>query len=503
MLSTVSKTPKLKANIVFNAIYQIFQLIVPFVLSPYLSRVLTPDGIGSYSYAFTYVNYFIALCNFGITSYGTAAIAKHRSSKEEYSVMFWEIFILKIIIFSISIAVYLPMVCFGLFESPSYPLNSKLIYLLLAIFLLGQGLDITFLFQGLEKFGSLCIRNSVVKVLNIVFIFVFVQSSDDYLAYVVIMSLSFALSALSMFPPLYRNIKLVKWRKIHPFRHFIPAFAMFLPSIFSIIFSTSSKTISGMIVSDSAESGYLETALKLVTLITTLVNSLSVLMMSRISFLFAEGKREEIRSLTIKVLELMFDFALPCVFGLFAINQYFTPLFFGQEYVDSIPLVYLLIPYILLSPMTDILDAVYYVPQRHVWKRAIFLAIGMVFNLVTNIVFIMFFGNAGAAISTTLTQLLVFVLYFLFCRKEICYKPAIRTFIKALDAALIMFIVTWLSGYFLKAFSPSIIVMAQILIGIFTYIALLIVFREEFCMYVIAILKKYITKFMLKGKNRM
>ena len=38
-----------KKNIIYNISYQILILIVPFITSPYVSRVLGPEGLGTYS----------------------------------------------------------------------------------------------------------------------------------------------------------------------------------------------------------------------------------------------------------------------------------------------------------------------------------------------------------------------------------------------------------------------------------------------------------------------
>jgi O-antigen/teichoic acid export membrane protein len=77
----VRKQKNLKLNIIFNAIYQIFVLIVPFITSPYVSRVLLPQGVGSYSLALSWVTYFSTVAAFGFLDYGTTILAMHRNDK--------------------------------------------------------------------------------------------------------------------------------------------------------------------------------------------------------------------------------------------------------------------------------------------------------------------------------------------------------------------------------------------------------------------------------------
>lgn len=52
-------------NYIYNVSYQLLLLITPFITTPYLSRVLEPSGIGTYSYTYSIVSYFILLASLG------------------------------------------------------------------------------------------------------------------------------------------------------------------------------------------------------------------------------------------------------------------------------------------------------------------------------------------------------------------------------------------------------------------------------------------------------
>ena len=86
-----------KSNYLFNVSYQVFALLVPLVTTPYISRVLGADGIGTYSYTYSIVRYFWLLSALGIATYGTKAIGIWQESKEKRSEIFWDIFSLKFI----------------------------------------------------------------------------------------------------------------------------------------------------------------------------------------------------------------------------------------------------------------------------------------------------------------------------------------------------------------------------------------------------------------------
>ena len=53
-------------------------LLTPFITTPYLSRVLGPDGTGIQSYTNSVVQYFAIAAALGTASYGQREIAMHR-----------------------------------------------------------------------------------------------------------------------------------------------------------------------------------------------------------------------------------------------------------------------------------------------------------------------------------------------------------------------------------------------------------------------------------------
>ena len=48
----------IKKNYIFNLSYQLLLIIVPLLVTPYISRVLTASAIGQYSFSFSIITYF-------------------------------------------------------------------------------------------------------------------------------------------------------------------------------------------------------------------------------------------------------------------------------------------------------------------------------------------------------------------------------------------------------------------------------------------------------------
>ena len=68
-----------KKNFIYNLIYQVFLIIVPVVVTPYVSRVLGPAQIGQYSYSYSIISYFVLFAAFGFAYYAHREVAKFQN----------------------------------------------------------------------------------------------------------------------------------------------------------------------------------------------------------------------------------------------------------------------------------------------------------------------------------------------------------------------------------------------------------------------------------------
>ena len=113
---------KIIKNYFYNVGYQVLALILPLITTPYVSRVLGPDGVGINAYTNSIVQYFILLASLGISLYGNREIAYVRDNEEKLAITFWEIQSLKLITTTVSLIVFLILhyLYFLLYTSDKY-----------------------------------------------------------------------------------------------------------------------------------------------------------------------------------------------------------------------------------------------------------------------------------------------------------------------------------------------------------------------------------------------
>ena len=171
---------KMTINYIFNLAYQILIIILPLITTPYVSRILGPDGIGAYSYTASITTYFILFGCIGLNLYGQREVAYHQSDKIAISKTFFEILLLKIGTMAISICVFI----FTVQMMNQY----KLLFYIQLLDLIANMLDITYFYQGIEEFKVIVIRNVLIKIIGIICIFTFVKTKADLSLYVFIYS---------------------------------------------------------------------------------------------------------------------------------------------------------------------------------------------------------------------------------------------------------------------------------------------------------------------------
>ena len=87
----------IKRNFIYNLLYQVVNISIPIITAPYISRVLGPEGIGTYSYSFSIATYFALICLLGVSEYGNRSIARVRDNKEKLNKTFWGIYLMQVI----------------------------------------------------------------------------------------------------------------------------------------------------------------------------------------------------------------------------------------------------------------------------------------------------------------------------------------------------------------------------------------------------------------------
>ena len=314
----------LKKNIIYNTIYQIFTIILPLITVPYISRVLGPEGQGQYSYTSAYSQYFIILGMIGISLYGNRQIAYVRDDKKKLSKEFINIYTLQVITTVISLIIYL-IIFVGINK------NNKLLYAIESFAILATILDISWFFIGYGEMKSVVVRNTITKVIGVILTFIFVKKSTDVILYAGIIGGTALAGQLIMWTGLKNKIVFIKPSLKYAFNHLRPALALFVSQLAIQVYTLLDRTMLGILTTD-AQVGLYDNSQKTIKLLVTLASSLGVVMLPKMSELFAKGKDKEFKELIYKVFRIVNFISIPMAFGLLSIANSFSLWFYSSKF---------------------------------------------------------------------------------------------------------------------------------------------------------------------------
>ena len=460
----------IKLNYLYNAAYQVLLLVMPLITAPYLSRVLEPDGVGTASYVESIVAYFTLFATMGITTYGQREISYVQDDAAKRSAVFWNT---KVLGFCTSTIVTLVYVVFALLQK-----ERSTLYLILTLNLVAVFFDITWFFQGMEEFGKTVMRNAIIKLLQIAYIFLFVRSKDDLPLYVLGIGLFTLLGNLSLWAYLPKYINKISLRELSPFKDIKVVWSLFIPTIAVQIYTVLDKTMIGVITGSSFENGYYEQAIKMSKMLLAVVTALGTVMVPRVGNLFGKGEAFEVRRLMYRGYRFVWFLGIPLCFGLIMAAGNFVPWFFGPGYDKVVPLLQVLSFLILSIGINNVTGIQYFIPTKRQNLFTLTVLIGAGTNFTLNMLLIPVFQSIGAAVASVAAETVIAVVQLVIVRRELSPGRVLKEGVHYYIAGIVMVFALWPICRYL---TPSMLHTAMIAAcGAAVYFAVLLVERDEF-----------------------
>ncbi len=458
----------IRKNYIYNLVFQVFSLLIPLVTAPHLARVLSPDGIGTYSYVNSIATYFSLFAALGLSSYGTREMSRVRDNRKKNSKLFWELSLLRLLTTLLCVALYIGFILITG--------NDLRTYLAAGVVILTVGVDCNWFFQAMENFRVLMVRNFIVKLIAVACIFLFVRDENDLVLYFLIQGGGIFLSNIVLRAQLAKQIDWVPLKKLDIWHHLKETFVYFIPTIATSVYTVLDRTMIGVITDDMAANGYYEQAHKIVNMLMTVITSMNVVVGVRTSYLFARNKRREIRAHLYNTFRFMFMLAFPLAFGLTACAGTFVPWFYGEGYEPVVPLMMMFAPLLFCIGISNVLGTLYLTPsgQRARSNRAIIA--GAVCNFLLNLILIPWIGVYGAVIASVVAELLISILYLTYSARFIAVSKVIGMGLRYMLMGALMFIPTYFVGRALPTTVWTTVL--QVIVGGITYLLLLIVLRD-------------------------
>ena len=458
----------IKKNFIYNVIDNVVTILSPIITVPYIARVIGSQGVGRVSFAESIMTFFLVGAGFGVSIYGEREISYVQDDKHKRSIVFWNVFLLKAIIVPVFLVAYLVYVHNA----------SDVLFYYLALHIVAEVFAVNWYYMGIEEFGFLVLRSIIVRILQIVYIFVFVKDSSHVVVYALASVFAVILTNVSSMLYLPKYLDRVRLKELSPLKGFVPSLLLFLPTVASLVYSVLDKAMLGWIGQDLSENGYYEEAYNLSRMVLTMITSISSVMIPRIGFHYSKNNREEMNDLMYKGYRYVFMLGFPMVFGLACVSWSFVPWFFGAGWEPVIPLLIIFAPICLIVGMSNMTGKQYLVSTKRENTYTITIVAGVVINLVLNFFFITRWKAVGAALASVIAEFTVLLFGLFMVRKELSIITILKSSIRYFIASLIMAGVLVLESRFLSA---SILgTLALVLSGIAIYFLALLIMKDSF-----------------------
>lgn len=457
---------KVIRNYLYNVGYQVLALIVPLITSAYISRVLRPEGVGANAFTNSIIQYFILIASMGIGYYGNRQIAYVRDSREKMAKTFWEIQIVKTIMTLIAFIAF-EIFMFFYTKQPKYMWAQS-------INLIAVAFDISWFYEGIEDFKVTVLKNSFVKIVSMIAIFIFIKNPSDVTLYIIVLAISTLLGNLTLWPNIRRDLPKININILNPWPHFLPMIELFIPQIATQVYVQLNKTMLGGMVNETA-SGYYQYSDNLVKLVLALVTATGTVMLPHVANAVSRGSMKQVNHMLYKSFDFVSAVAYPMMFGIAAVSLTLAVKYYGNGYAPVGPAMMIESIVILMIAWSNAIGVQYLLPLNRVKQFTVSVTVGALVNIVLNIPLIHLWGLNGAMWSTVISECAVTLYQLWVVRHLLSYKNLFHGSWKYFLSGLIMFgIVFWMNRNLKDSW---LMLFLEVIVGMIIYAILMLILK--------------------------
>ena len=163
-------------NFIIYGLGQAVNLIGPLLVIPYIVHICGEEGLGKAGVGFSFALIAIVLVDYGSYINGTKVIAINNANRDILEEKFTTIYLTKFLLLLVVLFLCLLLI----FTIPFFKKDASQILLSLLI-VVGQFINPTWFFQGLQNFKWISLINIVSKVIYVGCVLLFIQKPQDYI----------------------------------------------------------------------------------------------------------------------------------------------------------------------------------------------------------------------------------------------------------------------------------------------------------------------------------
>lgn len=441
-----------RSNVIVNLIRTITMTILSFVTFPYVCRVLGDQAFGLYSWAVSFVYYFLVIARISIPNIAVREIVKVKNDPEKLSQKVHEFFIIQAVTTLLSFG----LMCLILFTIPAFKggLTQTVVFILSLNFLTGV-LSFEWLYTAFEKHTYMAIRSIIIATVVDILIFAFIRHPEHLPLYAFLAVLTTILTVISNLVYLPSVVKLQKPTKLN-FKQYIPTIGiMFVISVMAAIYDKTDTFILGLIDDTKASVGSYAVGMKGVEIVIGVITALSTVFIPRATAYYEAKDARQFKNINIYAANIALFVTIPAVVLMICLSEPLTLLIGGTVgYKNSFMVLIALSSLMVTFSVCNIIYTQILIPMKREKTYLYTLTFGAVLNIVFSLLFglVMFKENPafGVALGTAITDALVLLVMFLLTWEHSKHILLSVNNIKIVGASLLLIASTMLLNKYLQ-----------------------------------------------------
>ena len=409
-----------RSNVIVNLIRTITMTILSFVTFPYVCRVLGDSMFGLYSWAVSFVYYFLVIARISIPNIAVREIVKVKNDPEKLSQKTHEFFIIQAVTTLLSFG----LLCAVFFSVPAFRINfaEPVVFILSLNFLTGV-LSFEWIFTAFEKHTYMAVRSIVVATIVDILIFALVKYPEHLPLYAFLCVLTTILTVISNLIYLPFVVKLQKPKKLN-FKQYLPTIGiMFAISVVAAVYDKTDTFILGLLDTSKAAVGSYAVGMKGVEIVIGVITALSTVFIPRATAYYATNDERQFKNINIYASNIAMFIVVPAIVLMICLSKPLTLLIGGTYGYENANMVLIALASLMLTfSICNIIYTQILIPM----KREKTYLFTMLFGAITNIAFSLLFGMVfwknnpafGVALGTAITDALVLLIMFLLTREH-------------------------------------------------------------------------------------
>ena len=404
----------IRTNVIVNLIRTITMTFLSFVTFPYVCRVLGDNAFGLYSWAVSFVYYFLVIARISIPNIAVRECVKVKDDPVKLSQKTHEFFIIQ----AITTALSFGLMCIIVFSVPTFNdnLTQSLIFILSLNFLTGV-FSFEWIFTALEKHTYMAIRSIVIATIVDILIFNFIRNQEHIALYTFFCVLTTILTVLSNLFYLPQILKLQRPKNLNLIQYLPTIGIMFSISIVLSIYDKTDTFILGLIDSSKAAVGSYAVGMKGVEIVIGIIVALSTVFIPRATLYYNNNDNRQFKNINVYASNIAMFIVVPAIALMMTLAKPITLLIGGQQGFSASNIVLLALATLMLTySICSIIYTQIFIPIKREKTYLFVMLSGAFLNIAFSLLFgLVFFKNNpafGVALGTSITDLIILITMF-------------------------------------------------------------------------------------------